>query len=235
MITISFPGGAGGHWLISVINFHAIKNSPINFHTKNTNSFDDSEVKLLHELDPTKFDYLLSGKLYFNFYINVIYKLYYCEMNFFNRTSYKIHFLECINTARFICNFDKIHNNIFFNFDDLATSPDKFYNKLIEFQDNNNFNQTEYTDFLIRQQQFKNTCVNAADIYENFDNMIWVCFVIGQLMNLNIVPYDFVIFEEENQEKCIKFAIDNYYKCLLTDVHYFDNRVCLPKLLAKLN
>jgi hypothetical protein len=229
MINISFPGGAGGNWLISTLNFESIQHNTINFHKHIPNK--NYNIKLIHELNPSKFHYLFSGKSYFNFYSNVLYKFFYKDIDIFNNTNYKTYFLECVNTARFICKFDTIYDHVFFNFDDLINSTDKFYNKLIEFQTNNNFDQIEYTDFLCRREQFKKTCINVTNIYENFDNMIWVCFVIGQLMNLEIIPTDFIIFKKENQGKCIKFAIDNYSKCLQTPVHYFDNQICLPKLL----
>ena len=79
----------------------------------------DKKEKLVHEIDPLKFKYLLSGKSYFNFYLNVIYKYFHHDKDIFTETDYKNYFLECVNTARFLCKFDHIHKHIFFNFDDL--------------------------------------------------------------------------------------------------------------------
>jgi hypothetical protein len=186
---------------------------------------------MVHELDPSKFHYLFSGKSYFNFYVNVLYKLFHKELDIFNTTSYKTHFLECINTARFICSFDKIFDNVFFNFEDLVNSPEKFYSKLYEFQTVNKFNYSSYEDLVLRQQKFIDTCVNVTGIYENFDSMIWVCFVLGQLMNSDIIPNNFVIFEKINQQNCMDFAKNNYDRCVLRDVQYFETTVCLPRLL----
>jgi len=229
MINISFPGGAGGNWLISTLNFESIQHNTINFHKHSTNK--NYNIRLVHELDQNKFDYLFSGKSYFNFYVNVLYKCFHKEFDIFNTTSYKTHFLECINTARFICAFDKIFDRVFFNFEDLVNSPEKFYKKLHEFQTVNKFDKLNYEDFATRQQKFISTCVNISEIYENFDNMIWVCFVLGQLMNSDIVPNDFFIFEKQNQQKCIDFALDQYHNCRLRQVQHFDSNVCLPKLL----
>ena len=229
MINISFPGGAGGNWLGSTINLESVRHNPVNFHNHIKNK--NYQIRIIHELNPNKFHYLFSGKSYFNFYANVLYKFFHYELDIFNTTSYKTHFLECINTARFICAFDKIFDSVFFNFEDLVNSPEKFYNKLCEFQTANNFDKSSYEDFVLRQQKFTSTCVNTLGVYENFDNMIWVCFVLGQLMNSDIVPNDFVIFEKQNQQKCIDFALTQYHNCRLRQVQYFSTNVCLPKLL----
>ena len=227
MINISYPGGSGGNWLLAMLNFEPIQTDSINFHNHVKNK--NYPIQLIHELDLTKFDYLLSGKSYFNFYLNVMYKLFHNKQDIFNQTDYKNYFLTCVNTARYICNYDQIYPQVFFNFDDLITDQDKFYNKLDEFQEVNKFDKTGYKDFLFRRTAFINSCVDVDEVYENCENMVWVCFVIGQLMNLNIVPSNFIIFKEENQQQCIQFARDNYDKCSLNLVYRFNNLISLPK------
>lgn len=226
MINISYPGGSGGNWLLAMLNFETIQTDSVNFHNHNTNK--NYPIRMIHELDSTKFDYLLSGKSYFNFYVNVMYKNFHNEDDIFRQTDYKNYFLKCIDTARYVCNFDQLYSQTFFNFDDLVVEPEKFYNKLNEFQESNNFDKTDYNDFLFRRSAFIDSCVDISRVYENFDNMVWVCFVIGQLMNIDVVPSDFVIFEKDNQQKCIQFAIDNYDKCLLNSAHHFNNSQHLP-------
>ena len=227
MISISFPGGAGGNWLKSVIQHESHPIQVVNFHVHTTINL----VSLTHETDPSKFDYLFSGETYFNFYLNVVYKLFHHDQNIFNVTDYKTHFLECVNTARFLCQFDCLRNKIYFNFDDLVDHPDQFYKKLLDFQTTNNFLPTKLNNFQMRRERFINTCVNPTNIYENFDNMIWVCFVIGQLMNHNIVPDNFVIYEKQHQKDCQRFAIQNYDRCELRKVHQFDTKIFFPNLI----
>jgi hypothetical protein len=229
LTTISFPGGAGGNWLASVINFEEYQKDLAHFHkhTKNKNY----NFVVIHELDPTKFDYLYSGKSYFNFYLNVVYKLFHHDLNIFTQTDYRTHFLECVNTARFLCKFDQIYDHVFFNYDDLIDSPVNFYRQLYTFQKDNSYDICSEEDFLLHRNMYVDTCVNPIGIEHNFDNMFWVCFVIGQLMNLELVPKDFSIYEYQNQDECKQFALDNYQHCTLTKIHNIDTNIFMPNLL----
>jgi hypothetical protein len=231
MINISFPGGAGGNWLLSLLRNESLPNNPINFHDHNHAEIKKYSIKLIHELDPTKFDYLLSGKSYFNFYLNVIYKLFHHDQDIFYQTNYKTHFLECVNTARFLCKFDQIYNHVFFHYDDLIDMPMNFYTQLYKFQIENSYKIISEEDFLLRRNQYVNTCVNPIPIKHNFDNMFWVCFVIGQLMDLDLIPQDFFIYEYQNQDQCKQFALDHYQQCTLTKTHDIDTNVFMPNLL----
>ena len=103
MHIISFPGGSGGNWLYNTLTNQTYNYGSANFHTSS-----DKKEKLVHEIDPLKFKYLLSGKSYFNFYLNVIYKYFHHDKDIFTETDYKNYFLECVNTARFLCKFDHI-------------------------------------------------------------------------------------------------------------------------------
>jgi hypothetical protein len=231
MINISFPGGAGGNWLLNLLSNESLSNNPINFHDHNYAEIKKYPIKLIHELDTTKFDYLLSGKSYFNFYLNVIYKLFHHDRDIFNQTDYKTHFLECVNTARFLCKFDQIYDHVFFNYDDLIDIPKNFYTQLYKFQFENSYKITSEEDFLLRRDRYLNTCVNPILIKHNFDNMFWVCFIIGQLMNSDLLPQGFLIHEYQNQDRCKQFALDNHQQCTLTKIHDIDTNVFMPDLL----
>ena len=226
---ISFPGGAGGNWLRKVIdNVDVNDKNLVNFHqhTDNQNS-----VNLLHSLDPAEFNYLFSGTLYFNFYLNVMYKLFYHDLDLFKTSTYETAFLESVNTARYLCQFDTIKDHIFFNFNDLVDHDDRFFDQISIAQSTYNLPATSQDNFKTLRNRFLSTMVNPKEIYNNFDNMLWICFVLGQLMNQNIVPTDFIIKDRANQEKCQQFVLDNYKHCHLTDVHYFNTNVFFPKVL----
>ena len=226
---ISFPNGGGGHWLKTLLDSVDVKNNNlVNFHHVQNKK---STVRILHSTDPAQFDLLLSGKCYFNFYSNVIYKWYYKDHNFFEKETYSTAFLQAVNAARFICNFDNIHNLTFFDFDQLILNPENFFSQVVQTQIQLELKPISIDDFLIKKDHFLSTCVNVSDIYENFDNMIWVCFVIGQLMNLNVVPTDFLISESTNQNQCKQFAQQNYKLCNLNQVHFINSDIFLPKLL----
>jgi hypothetical protein len=231
MINISFPGGAGGNWLLKLLCNELLSDNNINFHKHNFNQIKKYSINIGHELDTAKFDYLYSGKSYFNFYLNVIYKFFHNDKDIFNQTDYKTYFLECINTARFLCKFDQIHDHVFFDYDDLIDAPKNFYTQLYKFQIKHFYDIISEEDFLLRRERYINTCVNPNPIKHNFDNMFWVCFVLGQLMNLNLVPQDFLIYEFQNQDSCKQFALDNYQQCTLTKIHDFDTNIFMPDLL----
>jgi hypothetical protein len=227
---ISFPGGAGGNWLAKVLHHSLISTNSVNFHQPGRHNvlFD---LHICHELDPVKFDFLLSGTSYFNFYLNVLFKLFHHERNVFEEQSYKDAFLICVNSARFLCKFDNIKHHVYFNFDDLVLTPELFYQKIIQAQSTYKIPVIQREYFLAARTSFLNTCVNPKQVFENFDNMFWVTFVLGQLMNQDIVPSEFLIHEYHNQARCKEFAQINYYRCGLSNVHYLDTAVFMPEVI----
>jgi hypothetical protein len=229
---LNFPAGAGGNWLIKVLLNQPLRENTKNFHY---DYFIDPRLSGLkdHNINPLEFDYLYSGSYFFNFYMNVMYKHFYLESSHFKNANYNGKFLECVNTARHICKFNTINHLIFFNFDNLLFAPDTFLSQINYLQKKLDLQQTSNIDFAQQRTLFFNTCVSTTDVYENFDNMYWVCFVIGELMNYNCVPTNFLISSYENQDKCKEFAQANYKQCKLTKVHQFNTNVYLPNLQGK--
>ena len=233
MIKISFPGGAGGNWLKHTLDILDVPESGIvNFHRRYPTI---NDISLIHELDVNKFDFLYSGCSYFNFYLNVVYKLFHHDIRIFDNIdipeNYLRAFLELINTAKFLCRFAEIESSIHFDFDELVNDGQLFHNKIQDLQIGNSCPVLSYTDFVKRKQKFVDTCVCPDGIYKNFDNPVWVTFVLGQLMNLNIIPVTFSIYDRKNLELSQQFAQDNYHLCQHNQVHMFDTSVVLPKLL----
>jgi hypothetical protein len=225
---LSFPGGAGGHWLRKVILNDPVAGNALNFH----NEYTGEHISFNHSVDPSEFDYLYSGSYYFNFYINVLLK-HFNEMDWFREKDYQDTFLECVNTARHICKFSKLTQDVFFNFDDLINSPNKFLGQINQMQTIMNVSQTHEDEFLNYRDKFFSTCVNPTGTYENFENMSWIAFVLGQLMTVDCVPLEFSIGEFDNQELCKEFAKKHYELCKLNNVYYFDTNLYLPDLLDK--
>lgn len=229
---ISFPGGCGGNWLSKLILNRSILTDSVNFHSHNRYL---RRLTLTHEIDPNRFDYLYSGSSFFNFYINVLLKYFIHEKHIFDNTCYKESLLTCVNTAKFICTFDQIKQHIFLNFDDLVSNADVFLDKINHLQEKLQIKLTTADAFADYRKRFLQTCVNPNTIFENFDNMFWVCFVLGQLMNHNCVPVDFTIFEPSNQNKCKEFAQQNYHLCKLNKTHFFDTDIHFPVFAHQTN
>lgn len=224
---ISFSGGSGGNWLKQTIQQQPLKNKQSHFHNHKVGT-SCQQIYLIHETDVSKFDYLLSGSHYFNFFINVIYKHFFLDSQFHQVRSYKDYYTECVNTARYLCSFEKIKNSIYFNFDNLIYNDIQFYNCIVNACP---MTTLSIDDFIQRKNAFFNTQVETQDIFENFDSPIWVSFVLGQLMNHNIVPTDFSIYEKANQKLSAEFAKKHYEHCQLTKVHHFNSGVILPEFL----
>lgn len=191
----------------------------------------DSNFLLVHELDATKFDYLYSGTCFFNFYANLVWKLLHHSLNIFRSQPYDTIFLKLIDTARYVSKFDNLQPHIFFNFDELVDQPRQFHNCIVDLQNKYQINDIDFETFLIYRESFFKTCVNVKPIYENFDNHIWLAFVLAELMKHEIFPVDFVVAEKNNISKVKDFAMANYHIVKENKVFYFENGIVMPDLM----
>ena len=234
-VTIFYPMGAGGAWLKSTLALTPLNNQKyVNFHgwsTNNSHSNQQSWVNLKHTIeDIGGSDLIFSGSSYFNFFVNHIYKHYCYEKDIFNKNNYDYYWLTIVAASYGICKYNKFIDVLYFNFDDLIRQPDIFYKKIVELQTNSNKPVIDFDNFLFRQKKFIYTCVNINGMIENFDNMYWVAFVLGQLMIYKIHP-TFPIAKIDNQDRCKQFARDNYHNCKLNNFVNFDTTIFLPKFL----
>jgi hypothetical protein len=218
--------GAGGNWLKSILNLDPLENKKyINFH----NVYQKNDwIKISHMTEDSESKLIFSGTSYFNFFVNHIYKHYYYEHNLFETTEYEHYWLTIVAASFKICQFDKFLNILDFNFDDLVNNPTNFYNVISNLQKLSNKPIIDFDDFLYRREKFIDICVNIDDMVENFNNMIWVAFVLGQLMCYKIHPV-FSIADFKNQNLCKQFAQENYHHCQLKNFINFDTQVFLPK------
>lgn len=225
MIYLYYPPGAGGVWLMTTCTLAPLtQDRYVHFHSVDIKN---NWIKTGHTVDMYGPGVLFSGSYYFNFFLNHIYKFFYYGLNLFE-SDYKNYFLNIVAVAFEICKFSIYTNKVDFDFDDLVNNPYVFYNSITTLQKNNNKSIIEYDDFYLRRKKFIASCINPVDMVENFDNMIWVAFVLGQLMIHNICP-EFLISELSNQDKCKQFAKENYYKCQLNNFYNFETTTLLPK------
>ena len=223
--TISFPGGSGGNWLRAVIEQEPLLDNQIHFHSHPRKQ--GLLVETSHSTNPSEFDYLFSGSYYFNFFVNVVYKCFHMGNRFTETGTYQDYYTESVNTARYLCSFAQLTDLIFFNFDDLITNDRPFFQQIT-----NAFPESQllYPTFLQYKNAFFKTMVRTDNLYENFDSQIWVTFLLGQLMNYDIVPKDFSIYNKDNQHLATQFVKDNYKHCQLRNVHHFDSNIVMPNL-----
>lgn len=218
---LSYTGGAGGHWLKRLLLQEPYQSSMINFHQETQSD----RVHVTHQFDPLKFDYFYTGKTYYNFYTNMLQKCYYNENS--TQYTYSEFLLTCVSTALFVCSFDKIHHLRYFDFDHLTNNPEQFHKQVVGAQTKFNLPLVEYQTFLEYRTVFVDTCVNVSYNYEDFNDLIWVCFVLGQLQYKNIYP-SFPINDANNQDLIKEFSLDNYKHCNFRDIWLTNNSVFLP-------
>lgn len=214
---ISFPGGAGGNWLLYFLYNVPVDGDRINFHDHIWYRSFKTKIRLEHELDPSKFNFLYSGTAYLNFYLNVMFKFFHWDLKIFEQKSYQEYFLLSVNTARFICKFKNIKDHIFFNSDSLILDPKLFYETVRQFKKDLELPDADYKSFLDYREAFLATNIRPNEVFENFDNFFWITFVLGYLMNENIVPTDFVISNPENFDDCKNFVKKHYQRNDLTN------------------
>ncbi len=218
--------GAGSNWLKSTLNLELLENKKyINFHGIHQKH---DWVGFTHATENTEPNLIFSGTSYFNFFVNHIYKHYHHNLNLFGNTDYEHYWMTIVAASFGICQADKFSNTLDFNFDDLVDNPTNFYNAITNLQKSSNKSIIEFDDFLFRRKKFVDSCVNISGMTENFDNMIWVAFVLGQLMAYKIHP-SFSIADFKNQNLCKEFAQENYHHCRFKNFINFDTEVFLPK------
>lgn len=219
IITINFPGGAGGNWLCSIIDF--AENSSIENHLINFHNTKKCHVNYIHSLDTTGYDYIFSGKSIFNFYLNVVHKFYQYERNITNK-DYQTRSKKYFEVSRFLFDFINVNRSIDLNFDDLVSDNIKFYNKIIDVQQAHNLITIPHDEFLYRKSKFFKTCVNPDPVFKNFDNPVWVFFLLGILDRIDISPSGqehFYMFQEEDFNRAKNFVFKYFYN--VPDIVYY--------------
>jgi hypothetical protein len=230
-IRINFPGGAGGHWLLSVLLIDPMltTKAPHWHHIKHVDTF-----KLVHNLDE-RYEILFSGNFYFTFYLNVLFKTFHLGQLF--EPGYQARFDKLFEVARWLCDWHSIHGkkhaDLFF--DDLIADHLTFYHNLVKIQQSQNVPCIDLDDFERRRALFFETCVNTDKLFENFDNMTFVVFVLAWLERQGRTPHEqshFIMNDPANQRLCKKFARDNYDLCPSIKNHVFQSGIKCPEFLG---
>ena len=83
--------------------------------------------------------------------------------------------------------------------------------------------------FIESRNKFFSTCVDVKDIYNNNNNIFWICYALGELQCLGFVPSNFIVSDIKNKNLCLEFI--NQHRQLLQDVpiYHFDSGVIMPE------
>lgn len=175
-ITFCFPGGAGGNWLSNLIyclenNVEPVE-SIVNFHGHKKSK----SVKLIHDVTD-KSNVFFNGKNLFNIYLNVVIKLRMHDQN-----------IDSIPTeAKFDLLASEASSKLFFleertdlSWDDLFLDEDRFISTLCSILDANNINYTpNISIFKNAIRNYRASCVDPADHFDNFDSIYWLGWCHG--------------------------------------------------------
>ena len=224
---LCYPVGAGGNWLrrvlldeplpLGVQNFHRDINGDIGPCT----AFNNKIPGIIPTHNPDQnWQWVLSSEHRFNFYLNRLYKTEHCEFKIFDHDDQATWQMTCLNIANRVCAFDS--PTTFFDFEKLITQPDQFLSQVNWAKIEIGKDELTIKQFLPKQLAFINTCVDTRDIYENWDNMFWVLFIVAQLDHLGLA-------RPSLGPEIKKFAQDNYHRCRYTKTLHLDTRVTMPE------
>lgn len=185
-LLVCYPSGAGGWWLSNLIHKLQINQfdnehiNTVNFHRHTrSNSVYVSHYPITTLPDNIVYDQSINftGSCFFNFYINVIEKLY-VDSNMLGESFHNdCHLLSCeaLNKFNFPIKTDLDYTLIF-------NDPAMFIENLFSILDNSNIRYTKNTDICLQSiNQFKNSCPDPQKYYGNYDSLIWLGWCIGLL------------------------------------------------------
>jgi hypothetical protein len=196
-LLVCYPSGAGGWWLTNLIhklerNQHQNEHVTVrNFHLHTqSNSVYVSHYPITPLPDNLTFDKKInfSGNCFFNFYLNVVEKLY-IDSNMLGRTFQSdCHLLSCeaLNKFNFPATTDLDYNLIF-------TNPTGFIDNLFAVLDHSDIKYTKNTQLCLDSiNQFQRSCPDPVLYAGDYDNIIWLGWCVGLLkyMQQPIPAYD---------------------------------------------
>jgi len=198
---ICFPGGAGGHWLSSLVRRLECNDTQQfdilmqNFHS----ALKSSNVLLSHYPYSTILPkhqnlkkIILTGSYQFNIYINLVCKNHIYDNFFlkmlkndiqkkFNVFSNEFTFSE----ANSKINYPK--DKIDLNFDLIFDNPDQFTQDIYSVLDQNQIKYIK-NDLLVSRSinQFRQSCPNPLIFFEDYNNPIWLAWALACIHTLGI-------------------------------------------------
>ena len=170
MITIVFPGGAGGNWvayLIRALEFNLALSKPkLNYH----NALKSTNVRFTHDYKSR--GVFLNGDALFNIYLNVVYKFRTDDYTTSDR--FEMLASECSSKLYFSGKpKDLDYNSIFFD-------PSRFTESLFAILDDAKINYVKNFDLVAASiDAYKSTCYSDIPHFDNFDSELWLGWCLG--------------------------------------------------------
>lgn len=196
-LLVCYPSGAGGWWLTNLIHklernqFQSEHTTVRNFHLHpQSDNVYVSHYPITALPNNLTFDKKInfSGSCFFNFYLNVVEKLYIDSNMLGNTFQSDCHLLSCeaLNKFNFPAATDLNYSLIF-------TDPAKFIDNLFIVLDQTDIKYTKNTQLCLDSiDQFQRSCPNPVQYLGNYNNIIWLGWCVGLLkyMQQPIPAYD---------------------------------------------
>ena len=211
-LKIVFPGGAGGHWLKHLIYCLETNDTKINkqtpgssFHTHRLST----SIHSNHWSEGYSNCAVFSTKYNFNISLNSVFKTYLKKApDLFNQVSQATSYqLSSPHWKRDYVDHIDLH------YEWLFTDPDLFLDKLFSILDSNTIQYHKNKQVALQQiENFKNSCVNVLDHYDNFDSIFWLGWC-GGILHAEKIPAD-IDYDNINLELIAKkFKVKRKFFC----------------------
>lgn len=202
-LLVCYPSGAGGWWLSNLIHkletnqFSNENAAVVNFHAHrhSTNVYlSHYPITPLDNNLAENYKINFTGSCLFNFYINVIQKLYIDskKLGFTKETYHQdCHLLSCESLNKF-----SFPTEIDLNYDLIFTNQQLFIDNLFYLLDKCNIKYTKNVEICqLSMDQFKRSCPNPKNFYLDYDNLIWQGWCIGLIKYLKdpVPEYDHLL------------------------------------------
>jgi hypothetical protein len=214
IFTIKYPGGTGGRWLSNLI-FCLENNTPQmgtsnqekNFHKHSRTQ----NVIFLHETNnPCE---VFSGRAVFNIYLNWLVKLLYPEQKI-DQLSIQEQFERLASYASTKLFLLDDHVDLDFNL--IFTSPDQFTQTLFDMLDRYNLVYTKNIDIVnTALQNYRDSCVDPAQHFDNYDSMLWLGWCNGVSKHL---WRDWPLVDSKQQMQDFLLPKRDFYKTFTQDL-----------------
>lgn len=204
-VKLSFPGGAGGHWLSNLI--HRLENnSDIDIvRTKGQHHHrlvHSRNLRVTHNYYTDDNTIRYNGFKTFNIFLNVATKNHDACYSANSEAEYLVLYAHSVSST-----IEYPNDAIDLNHDLIFIDPDSFTKDLYSILDRHNFSYTKNDDLIKTAiKNYRISCPNPRDYFGDWDNLLWLGWCYG-VMKLET----WTIISEVNELQDLLYKDKNYY------------------------
>jgi hypothetical protein len=226
VLNLLFAPGSGGNWLIHTINNMPLKNNGTNFHQR-TWTLASVLIEPTHHVPAEPFLFF-QGNLNLNFFLNSIYKYWFKEKHAGNDPIWFLN--KMLRNWSVIVNLSQLDHKPDFDWHTLLHDPDQSHAQLLHLQNVHAQTAMSSADFLQRRQAFFNTMVSTSNVYQNWDNELWVLAVLADAKYQGVLPESWQFESQLPWSHYRDLAITQFENCKNISYHDFGTTTVVPGL-----